>query len=309
MTKNIRIAVTHEARARIAFEIAVGLSKNLPDRSKVTISYGFGNSSLGGLGGPKVVGERKFDLAFVNPSSITCMALNGLRPYKDKIEIRNLAVFPSWDRIGFAVKKSLGVKSLREIGDRKIPLKLSTRGQGPDGTTDFAIRKILNFYGWSAEDVQSWGGTLDRVPVPGHHMRYQGLKQGAYDSVFDEGIRHWVELAIAQDMILIPLEETVFTHMERFGFSRATIPKASFKGLKDNVPALEFGGWSLFCRADLPDEVAYTIVEAIDMRKESIPVDGDRLDMTRICRNTEEGPLCIPLHPGAEKYYKENSYL
>jgi TRAP-type uncharacterized transport system substrate-binding protein len=309
MTNNIRIAVTHEARARIAFEIAVGLSKILPDCSEVSISYGFGNSSLGGLGAPRFIGEGRFDVAFVNPSPVTYMALNGLEPYTDKTEIRNLAVFPSWDRIGFAVKRSLGVNSLKEIGDRKIPLRLSTRGQGPDGTTVLTIRKILNFYGWSVEDIESWGGTLDRVPVPGHPMRAERLKQGLYDSVFDEGIRRWVEPAMDQEMILLPLEETVFSYMERFGFGRTTIPKASFKGLKDDVPALEFGGWSLFCRADFPEDLAYAVVKAIDMRKETIPVDGDRLDMNRICRDTPEGPFCIPLHPGAERYYKEKGYL
>jgi TRAP-type uncharacterized transport system substrate-binding protein len=309
MTNNIRIAVTQETRARIAFEIAVGLSKILPDCSEATISYGFGNSSLGGLSAPRFVGEGRFDVAFVNPSPVTYMALNGLEPYTDKIEIRNLAVFPSWDRIGFAVRRSLGVKSLKEIGDRKIPLKLSTRGQGPDGTTVLAIRKILNFYGWSVEDIESWGGTLDKVPIPGHPMRGERLKQGAYDAVFDEGIKRWFEPAMDQDMILLPLEDAVFTYMERFGFGRATIPKAGFKGLQDDVPALEFGGWSLFCRADLPGEAAYAIVKAIDLRKETIAVDWDRLDMNRICRNTAEGPFCIPLHPGAERYYKEKGYL
>ena len=31
--------------------------------------------------------------------------------------------------------------------------------------------------------------------------------------------------------------------------------------------------------------------------------------MSRICRNTEEGPMCAPLHPGAERYYREMGYL
>jgi len=310
MKYNISIAVTHTLRARIAYEIALGLNKmNLPEGSEVTVSFGFGNSRLGGLEGPKLLNEREFDLAFLNPSSITYMALNGLEPYTHKIEIRNLAVFPSWDRLGFAVKRSLGVKSLKEIGDREIPLKLSTRVQGPEGTTDFTVRKVLNFYGWSMEDVERWGGRLDGVPVPGHPRRYEGLKQHAYDAVFDEGIRRWAEVALAQDMIFLPLEDEVFKQMEYFGFRRTIIPKAKFKGLQEDIPALEFGGWPLYCRADIPDEVAYMIVKAVDQGKETIPVDGNRLEMTMICRDTEDGPLCIPLHSGAEKYYKEHGFL
>ena len=36
---------------------------------------------------------------------------------------------------------------------------------------------------------------------------------------------------------------------------------------------------------------------------------GDRFDMNRIRRNTDEGPMCIPLHPGAERCYREEGYL
>jgi len=31
--------------------------------------------------------------------------------------------------------------------------------------------------------------------------------------------------------------------------------------------------------------------------------------MKQLCVNTESGPLDFPLHPGAEKYYREMGYL
>jgi len=310
MATQIRIAVTMATRAREAFEIAQGLSKaNLPDGSEIHISYGFGNSRLGGLDAPRLVAQGTVDLAFINPSPVTHMALHGLGPYSDGIDIRNLAVFPSWDRIAFAVKQGLGAKSLREIGEKKVPLKLSTRGQGPEGSTVFTMEHVLALYGWSFDDVLEWGGTVDRVPTPGDPRRMEGLEQDVYDAVFDEGIKTWTNEALAQDMILLPLEDATFAHMERLGFARTIIPQTMFQSLNEDVPALEFGGWPLFCRADFPDELAYIVVQAIDARQETMPVDGDRLDMTRICRNTEEGPMCVPLHPGAERYYKEKGYL
>ena len=109
--------------------------------------------------------------------------------------------------------------------------------------------------------------------------------------------------------MLLPLQPSVFAEMEHLGFPGTTIPKSAFPALDADVPALEFGGWPLFCRADFPDELAYAVVKAIDARKDTMPVDGDRFDMSRICRNTEEGPMCAPLHPGAERYYRENGYL
>lgn len=310
MATTIRIAVTMATRAGEAFEIAQGLAqRNLPDGSEIHVSYGVGNSRLGGFDAPKLLAEGTADLAFLNPSPVTHMALNGLGPYSQKIDIRNLAVFPSWDRIAFAVKRNLGVKSVEEIGEKKLPLRLSTRGQGPEGTTEFTIRRILNLCGWSLEEVEQWGGSVDRVPTPTHRRRAEGIEQKAYDAVIDEGVMSWTAQALAQDMILLPLQPSVFADMEQLGFPRTTIPKSVFPALDADVPALEFGGWPLFCRADFPDELAYAVVKAIDTRKDTMPVDGDRFDMSRICRNTDEGPMCIPLHPGAERYYREKGYL
>jgi len=294
----------------MAYEIVSQLSQmNLSEGSEITVSFGTGNSRLGGLEAPNLLDSREFDLAFANPSSITYMALKGLRPYTHPIEIRNLAVFPSWDRIGFAVNRNLGVTSLGEIRDKKIALKVSTRDQGPEGTTVFAIRMILGCYGWTLDELESFGGKVDAVSMPWHSMRLEGLKQNRYDAVFDEGLDSWAELALTQGMSFLPLDDHVFDHMEKLGFRKALIPKEKFPGMSENIPALEFGGWALYCRADLPEELAYLIVKAIDQRRDSIPVDGDRLDMSRICRDTEEGPMCIALHPGAARYYKNAGYL
>lgn len=311
MRDDLRIAVTHGTRANIVYEIALGLSKiKSPVLSEVTISFAFGDKEYGGFAGPRLLDEGEFDVGFANPSSITYMAVHGLDPFTHSIAIKNLAVFPSWDRLGFAVKRALKIKSLKDIAERKLPLKLSTRLQGREGTTDFTIRKILNLYGWNLDQlVESWGGKVDRVRIPHDPMRLGGLRDGFYDAVFDEGLRPWGRLAMAQDMTFLPLEDEVLKKMEYLGFRRTIIPKSEFETLEQDVPALEFGGWSLYCKADTPDEIAYIIVKAIDQMRQSIPVDGEKLEMSMICRDTEDGPLYVPLHPGAEKYYQEHGYL
>lgn len=211
--------------------------------------------------------------------------------------------------MGFAVRKDLGVASLADIGERKIPLRLSARRQGPNGTAEFTIRKVLSFHGWTLEDLENWGGHIDGVPTPEHPKRIEGLEHGAYDAVFDEGIDHWGEIALGQDMMFLSIEPGVLTQMERLGFRRTVIPKSRFSGIRDDISTVDFSGWPLFCRADFPEEDAYSIVEALDRRKKHIPLETGKLDMKSVCRDTEEGPLCIPLHPGAELYYREHHYL
>jgi TRAP-type uncharacterized transport system substrate-binding protein len=63
-------------------------------------------------------------------------------------------------------------------------------------------------------------------------------------------------------------------------------------------------------RANMPEEVAYALCEAIEARKLIMPTDNFRpLDMAQLCANDHEAPCDVPLHPGAKRFYKEKGYL
>ena len=62
--------------------------------------------------------------------------------------------------------------------------------------------------------------------------------------------------------------------------------------------------------ADMPNDVAYALCEAIARRKESIPTDNyEPLDMAQLCANDEEAPYDVPLHPGALRFFRDRGYL
>jgi TRAP-type uncharacterized transport system substrate-binding protein len=66
----------------------------------------------------------------------------------------------------------------------------------------------------------------------------------------------------------------------------------------------------MIVRADMKDEVAYAICEAIERRKKVIPTDNYKpLELAQLCANDEEAPYDAPLHPGAVRFYRERGYL
>ena len=91
------------------------------------VRFGVGGEVLGGMLAPIEVAKRSVDIAYVNPSAIVTMAYRGKGFYKRKLPLRALGSFPSFDKIAFAVSKDLGIKSLWDIIDNKIPLRVSTR--------------------------------------------------------------------------------------------------------------------------------------------------------------------------------------
>ena len=58
------------------------------------------------------------------------------------------------------------------------------------------------------------------------------------------------------------------------------IPKSVFPALDADVPALEFGGWPLFCRADFPDELAYSVGHSRPSIQEKTPCPSTEIVST-----------------------------
>ena len=108
----------------------------------------------------------------------------------------------------------------------------------------------------------------------------------------------------------LPLGEPLLQRLERLGFRRAVLAKAEHPGLPEDVPTLDFSGFAVFTRADTPDEVITAICNALEARRDRIPLqDADSLPLERMVQDTPEGPLDVPLHPAAERFWRERGYL
>jgi TRAP-type uncharacterized transport system substrate-binding protein len=310
----IKIASPSRARSEIAARVALQFYKEggRETLSPVTLLMGPTESEIGGGRAPISVGRRRCHFNFSNPAALARMALLGRGLYKEKIPLRAIGVFPSWDRLVFAVREETGIRSIEEIEQKQYPLKISTRHGGGFHTTLFAIEQVLKAHGFSFAHIKRWGGTVLPASSPSGSERARHIQSGEADAVFDEGIKSWGSVALKSGMRFLPLNEPAIRQMERIGFSTALIDPLLFPELDREIIAVDFSGWLFFCRRDLPSRIAYSMARAIDLCHTEIPVDHlDRRGMTmeEFCRGGEGGPLTIPLHRGAKRYYKEKGYL
>ena len=274
------------------------------------MTMGINGDLMGGMKAPIEVGKRRVDVAFINPSAIVTMAYRGKGVYREKLPLRALASFPSWDRMVFAVAKKLQVKSIRDIAERKIPLKVSTRSSGVYNTTAYTVEKILSFYGLSFAKIKRWGGSVRESPRPTSPERLEDIRSGRVNAVFDEGIHNWLKEALDHDFDVVPLEPSIVRLLMKLGYRRSILPATRFPQLSRDIDTIDFSGWPLITHRWLDNDLAYSICQAIDARQSVIAVDDDKpLDMRMLCRSTESAPLDIPLHPGAKRYYEEKGYL
>ena len=122
--------------------ITVSIKPSSKEEQFSPITLGINGDVMGGLRAPIEVGAKRVDIGYVNPSAIVTMAYRGTGFYKQKLPLRALASFPSWDRIAFAVSKELRLKSLFDIAERKLPLNVSTRSSGVGNTTRYEVNPL-----------------------------------------------------------------------------------------------------------------------------------------------------------------------
>jgi TRAP-type uncharacterized transport system substrate-binding protein len=299
--------------AELASQLKITLTSGKKQGKQTPLSIGINGDVYGGMRGPIEVGMKRVDIAYVNPSAVVAMAHRGKGYYKQKMELRVLAAFPSWDRIAIVVSKNLGVRSLHDIRRRKIPVRVSTRFSGVNNATYYTVSTILSFYGLSFEKIKRWGGKVQECPQPFAPERLKGIASHSLDAVFDEGVSTvggWLDQALDNGYEILSLEPKIIKKLEPMGYQRSVLPKSRYRQLKEDAATLDFSGWTLVTHRWLPNRVAYAAVETIDERKEVIPVDDDEpLNMRALCLSTEKCPLQVPLHPGARKYYTEKGYL
>ena len=297
----------------LAKQLNISLTSGKRESGVSEFRIGINGDIYGGMQAPMEVGTRRVDIAYVNPSAMVAMAHLGKGYYKQKMQLRVLGCFPSWDRIALVVAKDLGVKSLHDIARRKIPLHVSTRFSGVNNATYYTIATILSLYGFSFDKIKRWGGQVQECSRPFAPERMKALAKRSITAVFDEGVSTvggWLDRALDNGYEIIPIEPAIVKKLEQMGYTRTVLPKKRFRQLKEDALTIDFSGWALVTHKWLPDKLAYAAIETIDERKKFIPVDDDRpLNMRELCNGSEKCPLRVPLHAGAVKYYREQGYL
>jgi len=256
------------------------------------------------------VAQREVDVAIINPSSVLTVAYRGAGPFAEPVAVRVISVIPSLDWLGFAVRESTGLTSLADIKRQRYPLRVSLRGQR-DHSIQLYVDEVLKAYGFALADILAWGGqVVYDAGTPAEPARMGRLERGEVDAVFDEAMTRFIPPAVKLGMRLLPLEEPILGHLGDMGFRRSAIPRQTFPMLPGDVPTLDFSGWPIYTHAEVADDFVYDFCSALDARKARIPwQQPGPLPLDVMCRDTAAGPLDVPLHPGAERYWRDAGYL
>jgi TRAP transporter TAXI family solute receptor len=262
---------------------------------------------------PIDVAEGVLDVAFTTPSATAAMAAAGVGLYERPHDgLRAIASYPHDDFLVFAVDAATGIRSFDDLAGR--PLRLATGRGSEDGDDDvvtYAVDQVLRRHGASYDQVRDLGGSVAYAQSP--HIGARLMLDGEADAYFQEAqsAPFWRELADSRDVVFLPVPDETVAALAELGFQRGEIPSGHYRGVDAPIQTIDFTGWLLFCRDDLPAETAYALARAVDETRPrveagdpvvraplTLPIDPARL----------YGETMLPLHEGAAAYAREQGY-
>jgi TRAP-type uncharacterized transport system substrate-binding protein len=249
--------------------------------------------------------NNELEAAMINPSGLLTQAYRGTGLFPQPLPVRIIAVYPSLDHFVYLIHPRTGLKSLAEIKEKKYPLRLSIR-EDATHSTRVLLDQTLTIYGITVKDIESWGGSLQLNGGPGDERRMKAIREGTIDAIFDEGLVLWFNEALAAGMKPMTLDDFAFKHLvDELGWRKYTIKSGRYKNLTENHTCIDYSGWPIYTRASLPNDDAYKICDAIMARQDQIYWEDSYTGVGQLGENTDATPRDVPLHPGAEKWYRE----
>jgi hypothetical protein len=257
----------------------------------------------GGSGPNLVQAEQKKITIGLTYANNSFDAWNGRDPAKPERPIRNvrgtIALFPS--AIQIWVPANSPIKSFKDLAGKKICP--SSPGQAPWQ----AFFNLLDIYGMTKADIEKGGGKIVQLTWS---EATNSLANGQIDSVMWLTLfphSSMVEVEVSRPVRLLSLEQD---KMEAFlkkyggGFTPISIPAGSYKGQKEPAQTLSTVGFFV-TPTSAPDDVIYRIVKALWTNMDRL--QKSHVSLAYAAKETVGRGMALPLHPGAEKFFRENS--
>lgn len=282
------------------------LQERLPANSIVDVV-----AKGGGVANIIAVQPKKADVALANLIS-TIWAWNGNeavfkgKQYQDIRAIAgglNSAWITPCVRTDFM--KKYNITTLDEVFTKNIPVRIVMK---PKGATVVTLAyKLIESMGSSDEKIRKAGGEIMHVsPEQAESL----MRDGQADIYFEAGMPNHPtinSISLTTDVIFPDLPEQFIKASNAEGLHTSSLPQ-SFKGQTKPLESFDMGT-VLLVHKDMSDDLAYFLTKTVCEERDNlasahkawddfIPAEAWKLEMTG-----------IPLHPGAERYYKEQGWM
>jgi TRAP-type uncharacterized transport system substrate-binding protein len=281
--------------------------KYLPAGSAIDVQP----TSPGGMGAPYLFANGLADIAFINSAPARMAWDDGTLGKPPTQEHRGIAgtIFGNTAVI-FLTQNFLNTHKVSSVEDalrRKLPIRI---GCGSPGSMDEKVVSLLcEYMKITYDDIKRWGG--DVIFGNGSDLSSM-VKDNMIDGICDLTSAQsstMVEISMTAKVVFQQLEPETVAWFGTKGFAIVDLPAGSFTGQPDlirNPGAPD----CVFVTKDMPDYLAYALAKGLAEEQADILMQFSSFELYDPYKSCLPEALGgVPLHPGAEKFYRENGYL
>jgi TRAP transporter TAXI family solute receptor len=231
-------------------------------------------------------------------NNVAYWAYKGTEFFQDQGPAENLrgiaSLYP--EVIQIVARKSANVNSISDLKGKRVVVG------APGSGTEIDARKILTAHGITYDDIKQ-----DFLDFSGATQR---LKDGQADVAFQTAgypTSSIIDLATTTDIVLVPIEDAMIDKLiaESKYYTKTVVPAGTYKGIDADVPTVSLMAiWAV--DALQPTEQVYQITKALWEHRDELEKVHDKCK--EITFDTALDGIGVPLHPGAEKYYREKEH-
>jgi hypothetical protein len=259
----------------------------------------------GGLIAVQKVGEGASEFGFGFPWTVAD-ARAGREPFKAALpEVRGVMSNFGVSYLQFVVDKRFGATSMDEIFKKKMPIRIAVDRVGT--TDELALRRVLAFYKMTYEDLAKAGG---KVFHAGYNDQATLFKDRQVDALFQNiaiPSSSVLEAKVGRDILLLGFPPEVMDYMyKEFAFVKGAIPAGSYGIVEKALPS-PGSPTMMTANSKVSADAVYRVVKVLAENPDRVRKIHDSVkdfDPTTAWKD-----LGAPLHPGAEKYYRERGWL
>ncbi|MBV9523442.1 MAG: TAXI family TRAP transporter solute-binding subunit [Alphaproteobacteria bacterium] len=253
-------------------------------------------ATQGSVENVELIGKNQLEAAIAQ-ADVVSWAYHGTGIFKNRAAIPNLraigGLFP--ESLHLVVQRDGPIQTLKDLKGKRVAL-----GEKESGTLVDA-RIVLEAAGLNEHDIKADFSRLGEAAA--------GLRDNNLDALFLLGgypTPAISDLAGSTPIRLVPIGEDIFEKLKKRYpfFSRTTVPAGTYQGLGSDTPTLGIRSL-LITGNEVPEALVYAVTkslwnEATRTLLASRNAPGDRIQLGQALDG-----LDIPLHPGAERFYRE----
>ncbi len=206
-------------------------------------------------------------------------------------KLRTLAaIYPNY--IHFLASADSGIKSLADLKGKRVSVG------APKSGTELNSRDILKAVGMSYKD-------LGKVEYLGYSESVELIKNRQLDATLLSsglGVAAVRDLATAVKIVVIPIPADVVAKIGEAAYTTGVIPANTYNGQTTDVPTVTVQNY-LVTHEGVSTDTVYKMTKVMFESLDAMV--AAHAAAKAINPKTAGAGAPVPLHPGAEKYYKE----